>query len=59
MTQRTDDTPETHRLVESRDDLDPPNLDVPIKKIDTTNDHNPSVAKLARWVRTATKGRGG
>lgn len=46
------------KLVESREDLEPPNLDVPIKQIDTTTNHNPSVAKLVSWVREVTKTNG-
>jgi predicted kinase len=45
------------KLVESREDLEPPNLDVPIKRIDTTEVHNPPVGRLAKWIKRATKPR--
>ena len=45
------------KLVESRDDLEPPAIDAPIKRIDTTEEHNPPVGKLARWVKKATRAK--
>ena len=49
------DDPE--KLVESREDVDPPNLNVPIRCLDTTKEHNPPVGKLARWAKRATRPR--
>jgi predicted kinase len=43
------------KLVESRDDLEPPNLDVPVKRLDTTREHNPSAARVAKWVKKSTQ----
>ena len=48
---------EPEKLVESREDLDPPNLDLPVKRVDTTREHNPPAGKLARWVKRATRQR--
>jgi hypothetical protein len=45
------------KLLESREDLDPPNLDVPIERVDTTREHNPPAGKLAKLTRRATKPR--
>lgn len=47
------DDPE--RLVAGRPDIEPPNLDVPILRLDTTKDHNPPVGKIAKWVKKVTQ----
>jgi predicted kinase len=43
------------RLVASRNDLEPPNLGVPILRLDTSADRIPPVGKIARWVTKVTR----
>jgi predicted kinase len=47
------DDPE--QFVAGRQDLEPPNLDVPIMRLDTTKDHNPDVGSIVDWVKKVTK----
>src|SRR5262245_24371866 len=42
-------------FVAVREDLDPPNLDVPIRRVDTTKGHDPDVEAIAAWVKKATR----
>jgi predicted kinase len=42
-------------FVAARRDLDPPNLDAPILRLDTTKDHNPDVGPIVEWVKKVTR----
>jgi predicted kinase len=46
---------EPDRLVASRPDIEPPNLDVPILRLDTTKDNNPPVGQIAKWIKKVTR----
>ena len=43
------------RFAAARQDVDPPNLDVPIKRLDTTKNHNPDVESIVEWVKKVTR----
>ena len=47
---------DAEKFVENRADVDPPNLDVPIYELDTTEDHNPKLDKVVKWIKEATEG---
>jgi predicted kinase len=47
------DDPE--QFVAGRQDVDPPNVDAPILRLDTTEDHNPDLEPIVEWVKKATR----
>jgi predicted kinase len=42
------------KFVETRLDVEPPSLPLPIYRLDTTKDHNPKLGKVVKWIRKAT-----
>jgi predicted kinase len=43
------------QFVAARQDVEPPNVDAPILRLDTTEDHNPDVEPIVDWVKKATR----
>jgi predicted kinase len=43
------------RLAASRQDVEPPNLEVPIFRLDTSRDHNPPLGKVVKWIKQTTR----
>jgi hypothetical protein len=42
-------------FVAARQDVEPPNVDAPILRLDTTENHNPDVEPIVEWVKKVTK----
>jgi predicted kinase len=42
-------------IAAARSDSEPPNVDAPVMRLDTTREHNPDVERIVAWVRQATR----
>ena len=42
-------------FVAARKDVEPPNVEAPIMRLDTTKDHNPDIGPIVEWVKKVTK----
>jgi predicted kinase len=44
------------RFAAARKDVEPPNLDVPIRRVDTTKERDPELEPIVEWVKKETRG---
>jgi len=42
------------KFVETRADVEPPILPLPVYRLDTTKDHNPKLDKVLKWIKEST-----
>jgi predicted kinase len=43
------------QFVAKRGDVEPPNLDAPIMRLDTTEQHNPEIGPIVEWIKKETR----